>query len=201
MRRFRFNIASLLVIVFILGVGFAALREASALWESGLFTLTLGVLLTSILLAIHRTEKRRAFWMGFAIFGWIYLGLTLVPSIEFRLTTTKALGFLDSKVPRRSPKVFTYLLSGIGSRSASKPVKSVVFTPDGNQIATTSQGQVRLWDVTTGEAPRRVERHNREFRANRTLAVRSAGGLVCWTTLSPPLSKFEIGRAINGGRC
>ena len=44
MRRIRFNIANLLVIIFILGVGFAALREASDLWESGVFTLTLAAL-------------------------------------------------------------------------------------------------------------------------------------------------------------
>jgi hypothetical protein len=69
MRRFRFNIANLIAIVFILGIGFAAVRESSDLWESGVFTLTLGVLLISILLAIHRIEKRRAFWMGSALFG------------------------------------------------------------------------------------------------------------------------------------
>ena len=73
MKRIRFNIASLLVMILILGVGFAALRESSDVWQRGFFTLTLGVLLISILLAIHQTEKKRAYWMGFAIFGWIYL--------------------------------------------------------------------------------------------------------------------------------
>ena len=92
MRRIRFNIASLLVVVLLVAVGFAALRESNDLWDSGVFTLTLGVLLISILLAVHRTESRRAFWIGFALFGWIYLGLSLVPSIESRLMTTKALG-------------------------------------------------------------------------------------------------------------
>src|SRR6516165_6285766 len=58
MRRIRFSIASLLVVVLVLGVGFAALRESNELWDSGLSTLTLAVLLTSILLAIHRTESR-----------------------------------------------------------------------------------------------------------------------------------------------
>ena len=71
-----------MVILFILGVGLAALREASDLWESGIFTLTLGVLLISILLTVHQNEKRRAFSLGFALFGWIYLVLSLVPSIE-----------------------------------------------------------------------------------------------------------------------
>ena len=81
MSRIRFSIASLLVAVLFVAVGFAALRESSELWDSGVFTLVLTVLLTSILLAIHRTESRRAFWTGFALFGWTYLALSLVPSI------------------------------------------------------------------------------------------------------------------------
>src|ERR1700722_4329767 len=100
MRKFRFNIANLLAVILVLGVGFAALRESSDLWESGIFTLTLGVLLISILLAVHRSEKRRAFWLGFALFGSAYLGMSLVPSIESRLITTKGLHYLDSKVQR-----------------------------------------------------------------------------------------------------
>src|SRR5208283_4800753 len=102
MKHIRFSIASLLLVVLFVAVGFAALRESNETWESGIFTLTLAALLISILLAIHRTESRRAFWIGFALFGWIYLGLSLVPSIEYRLLTTKGLAYLDSKVPGRS---------------------------------------------------------------------------------------------------
>jgi hypothetical protein len=98
MPKLRFNIASLLVVIVVLGVGFAALREASDLWECGLFTVTIGVLLISILLAVHRHESKRTFWLGFALFGWVYLVLTLVPSIESRLITAKGLAYLDSGV-------------------------------------------------------------------------------------------------------
>jgi hypothetical protein len=45
MIRIPFNIASRLVVVLALGVGFAALRESSDLWESGVFTVTSSVLL------------------------------------------------------------------------------------------------------------------------------------------------------------
>jgi hypothetical protein len=99
MRRIRFNIASLLLVVLMLSVGFAALRESSDLRDSALFTLTLGVLLVSILLAIHRSESRRAYWMGFSLCGSGYMALSLVTSIESRLMTTKALAYLDSNVP------------------------------------------------------------------------------------------------------
>jgi hypothetical protein len=109
MKRIRFNIASLLGDILVIGVGFAALRESSDLWVSSLFTLTLAALLISILLAIHRTEKRRAFWLGFALFGSTYLGLSLVPSIDSRLITTKALTYLDSKVPGRPLDIYPTL--------------------------------------------------------------------------------------------
>src|SRR5271157_2220571 len=101
MKHIRFSIASLLLVVLFVAVGFAALRESNETWTSGVFTLTLAALLISILLAVHRTESRRAFWIGFALFGWTYLGLSLVPSIESGLMTTKALAYPDSKVPGR----------------------------------------------------------------------------------------------------
>jgi WD40 repeat protein len=150
MRRIRFNIASLLVVVLVLGVGFAALRESSDLWDSALFTLTLGMLLVAILLAIHRAESRRAFWTGFALFGSGYLALSLVQSIESRLATTKALTYLDSKVPGRTQTFFKIQFTATGSGTSGSQVQAVAFSPQGNQIATSSLGTVRLWDATTG---------------------------------------------------
>jgi hypothetical protein len=44
------------------------------------------MLLVSILLALHRTEGKRAFWIGSALLGWGELSLSLVPSIEARVT-------------------------------------------------------------------------------------------------------------------
>ncbi len=85
-----------------MGVGFATLRESTDTWDRIIFSITLGFLLISILLAIHRTEKRRAFWLGFALFGSAYLGLSLVPSIEPRLITTKSFAHFDSRVPDRA---------------------------------------------------------------------------------------------------
>ncbi len=95
MRDPRFNIASMLGVISFVAVGFAALREATDLWNSGLFSLTLGVLLSAVLLAVHRTEARRAFWIGFVLFGWGYLSLSLISSTESRLITTQALAYLE----------------------------------------------------------------------------------------------------------
>jgi hypothetical protein len=108
MRRFRFHLGTLIALVLVLGVGFAALRESNETWDSGVFTLAVVILLTSVLLAVHRTEERRAFWLGFALFGVAYLGLSQVPPIASRLITTKVLAFIDSKLPRSMPAGFAY---------------------------------------------------------------------------------------------
>ncbi len=86
----RFHLGTLVILVLILGVGFAALRQSNETWDRISFSITLAVLLVSVLLAIHRTESRRAFWLGFALFGSTCLGFSLVRSIESRLITTKA---------------------------------------------------------------------------------------------------------------
>jgi hypothetical protein len=150
MLRIRFNIASLLVVVLLLGVGFAALRESNELWDSGIHSLTLAVLLVSILLAIHLTEERRAFWLGFALFGTTYLGLSLVSAIESRLITTKALAYLDSKVPGRTQDFFKIVVAESICDAPVNQLQSVAFSPQGKRLATSRLGTVKLWDATTG---------------------------------------------------
>jgi hypothetical protein len=147
MRKFRFNIASLLAAILVLGVGFAGLRESSELWDSGLFTLTIGVLLVSILLAVHQTHKRRAFWLGFALSGSAYLALALMPSIGSRLITTKALAFVDSKLPGRPIEIDTLINGVIGS---GMDPNQVALTVSEIQSAVAAQGQVRVWNGATG---------------------------------------------------
>jgi hypothetical protein len=97
MHHLRYNIASALGAILFVAFGLAALREAdnaNELWDSWLFSLTLGLLLFAVLLAAHRTGDRRAFWIGFALFGWGYLSLSLIPSTEPRLISRKALAYL-----------------------------------------------------------------------------------------------------------
>jgi hypothetical protein len=134
MRRFRYHLGTIVIFILLLAIGFAALRESNEIWELSIFSLTLGVLLISILLVMHRTETRCAFWLGFVLFGWIYVGLSLVPSIESRLITTKAITFLDSKMPRSIP--------------ASVALYDLVVEKDSQQIAVfVNKGNGDLIDV------------------------------------------------------
>jgi hypothetical protein len=72
----RITIARLLLIIVYFGVGFAALRSPSWIWSSTIFSAMVGLLAASTLTAIYRLGPRRAFWTGFALFGWLYLGLS-----------------------------------------------------------------------------------------------------------------------------
>jgi hypothetical protein len=148
MKRVRFNIASLLSVILVIGVGFAALRESSDLWDSGFLTLTLTALLISILLAVHRTESRRSFWIGFALFGWAYLGLSLVPSIESRLMTTKGLAYLRSKLSERSLKTNTVQHTGSWSLAPRNQVQNPGNNAAGNDGIVVSH-EVWLFDRTS----------------------------------------------------
>jgi hypothetical protein len=145
MRRFRFNISSLLAVVLFLAVAFAALREATDLWDSGVFTLAAGLLLASVLLAVHRTGRRRAIWSGFALFGGAYLAASLIPPVESRLLTTKALTYLDSKIPGRT---LTFTVSFTAPSQAG--TQNVAFSPSGQTLTFTSSGAVRIWNAAAG---------------------------------------------------
>jgi hypothetical protein len=85
----------MLAAILCVAVGFAALREANDQWDSVLFSLTVLLLLSAVLLAVHRAEGRREFWIGFALFGWCYLSFSLISSIESGLITTQALTYLE----------------------------------------------------------------------------------------------------------
>ena len=148
MKWLRFSIASLLGLVLFVAVSVAALRASTDAWDSGILGLTLLMLLTAVLLAVHCTDLRRAYWIGFALFGWAYLVVSLVPSLESRLPTTKGLAYLDAKLPGREGSV-TLTVALNQTRTNAQPI--VAFSPQGNTLATTLQGNVQLWDVATGK--------------------------------------------------
>ncbi len=68
MRLPRFTIRSLLGVVLFVAIAIAALRASTDAWDSGILGLDLLILLTAVLLAVHRTDRRPAYWLGFAFF-------------------------------------------------------------------------------------------------------------------------------------
>jgi hypothetical protein len=80
MTRFRFSIAHLMTGVLGLGLGFAALRNADRLWASATFTVSMLIISTALVGALVRRGRTRPAWLGFAVFGWTYLLIGILPS-------------------------------------------------------------------------------------------------------------------------
>jgi hypothetical protein len=152
MKRLRFTIAGLLVMVVFVAVGIAALREATDLWDSGVFGVTLVLLLGSVLLSVHRTAERRAYWLGFALFGSVYLALSLVPPVAARLPTTKALAYLDSKVSDRVKSWVFSVIPAVSGPNNGQAVQTLAYVGGGSTVTTIEAETLQLWNATTGAA-------------------------------------------------
>jgi len=70
---FRFSIRQLLLGTTLVAVGCVALRSASPVWVAALLGLMLLLLTAAVPLAIFRQGADRAWWFGFALFGWLYI--------------------------------------------------------------------------------------------------------------------------------
>lgn len=124
----RLSFLGLMVIVSLVTVAFAALRNASPAWAGSILLLTLGLLAVAVLGVIYRREERRAYWLGFALFGWGFAALTLSPwSKPEALPST---GLLDRLYIRVSPTkvvaVETYGLPSDGRLGAALVVSNDV---------------------------------------------------------------------------
>jgi hypothetical protein len=73
----RFSLKQLLLATAIVALGCVALRNANATWVAAMFGLAWLALAASLLLALYREGPIRAFWIGFATLGWLYMLLLL----------------------------------------------------------------------------------------------------------------------------
>ena len=71
--RWSFGLRQLFLWTAAVALGLVALRSASANWVAAIMALTLYVLAVSVLLVVFRRGPQRAYWIGFATFGWLYL--------------------------------------------------------------------------------------------------------------------------------
>jgi hypothetical protein len=70
--RWSFGLRQLFLWTAAVALGLVALRSASPFWVAAMMGLALVVLAASILLIVFRRGQQRAFWIGFATFGWLY---------------------------------------------------------------------------------------------------------------------------------
>ena len=79
MGRIRVSLAGLMGMVLISGIAFAALRDLSESGAGVLLLVTLAILATAILGVVYRRDAKRAWWLGFGLYGWGYLTLAFGP--------------------------------------------------------------------------------------------------------------------------
>jgi hypothetical protein len=70
---FQFRFRTLFLAIAFVAVGVAALINASPAWSHNLYFAAVVLLTLAMPLACYRTGEKRAFWAGFALFGWVYL--------------------------------------------------------------------------------------------------------------------------------
>ncbi len=79
MKRFQVSILGLVLIVVACATAFTALRTASYIWYSTLYSFTTVLLLAAVVAARFRRGNEKVFWFGFAVFGWGFFLLGLGP--------------------------------------------------------------------------------------------------------------------------
>ncbi len=84
-RPFRVSILGVMGLVAVASVGAMGLCEGTALWASLTFGMVVLSLLGATLNAILQSARNRAGWVGFALFGWVYLALNFGPWADLEL--------------------------------------------------------------------------------------------------------------------
>jgi hypothetical protein len=127
LRAFQFSLTSLFGLTVLVALACTALLNATPLWSSTWFSLTIFVLLLGTLAAIFRQGSRRPFWIGFGLFGWVYLLLAFEPWADQYvapvLLSTHGIAWLEASV---------------GSEKGQGVISNVIVTGNSNSM-------IRLW--------------------------------------------------------
>ena len=152
MRRLRFSIASMLVVIGILGVALAAHRSPSHLWANAVYTVAFGTLLVAIVNAVYGWREQRAFWMGFLVCGGAYFAVYSVPGIRDsvcpRLVTV---AILDLLYPHNNMAVYPQWTSNIAGYVGTPGV--IVNGSPGMIIDSSPVALTPYWTTTATVAP------------------------------------------------
>jgi hypothetical protein len=145
MRHLRVSIGSVLILIALSGVGFAALGHPSPWWSAALFTVVLAVLLFSLLAVLYRRHACRAFWTGFALFGCPYLVMNFVPfcyhEVRPHLVTSIVIDRLEELDPASSQNALalsrTFALTNRSPLKLNTPLGLAVMQQAPNTAANT----------------------------------------------------------------
>jgi hypothetical protein len=98
-RRARLSIAGLMGIVLVASLGLTALRSGTEIWAGATLLATSAVLALAVVGVVCRSGPERSWWLGFALFGWGYLGLVFLwPQTSLVLPTSALLKLIRPSV-------------------------------------------------------------------------------------------------------
>jgi hypothetical protein len=125
----RFSIGGLMALVLVIALGLVGLKQASPVWASTFFSVSLIVLVVSVLNAIQSRERARAFWLGFAVSGWAYFLCVFGIGSESVATAPPVLVglLLDRSQPLLHPPIVNYI--GPMPTPAPMPVAPIAVAP------------------------------------------------------------------------
>jgi hypothetical protein len=114
MRRYRFSIRGLMVLIVMLASAFAALRYPSRFWANVWFSTALAAVTLALPTALFSRDGERAFWTGFAICGWVYFAMSLAPWIHqetsYQLLTTTILDIASPYIVQKEYLIRNYIV-------------------------------------------------------------------------------------------
>lgn len=188
----RVSIAAVMSFIVVCAVAIAAMRYANEAWSVGMVSLAAFALVWSLLCIAYRRAAKRAFWVGFAVFGWIYFGLALAPHVSDgfapHLPTSRGLGLAYAKLhPDRSNGVvnltasnFLFTAQSTGSTTPGSPSAVQIMSGPANWAVTPTPNPVN-GTFTLAWVGDDSQHFARIGHALITLAVGVVGGLaVVW---------------------
>src|SRR5262249_29168198 len=95
-RTVRFSIAGLMGAVVVAAIGLAAVRDPSETWAVVILLSTCGALALAVVGVVSRVGTERAWWLGFALFGWGYLTLAFWSWQDYRWQRLPTLVWLET---------------------------------------------------------------------------------------------------------
>ncbi len=143
----RISIRTLMTFILVSAVGLAALRNANELWAGMMLLLASAAVGVAILGVALMRGRERAWWLGFAVFGSVYLVAALCP-LRPQLGTTHLLDYVHARVvgsgiatvevSRFDQSSVLYRLVTTEGRVSERTVANSVYdsTPGGDLLAT-----------------------------------------------------------------